>query len=150
GPAGTTAPPAPQLQSSAGNFAGSFNALPDCGVVEQSKVPGRASLTHISRDGGTALRLHTAPGGTGVVHSGTMERDDVYLAKPGTADPEVYGEGTQQWWAHSILFPDDFTVPTSYQGYNVLDFHNTGPGQSNFYVGFEPWLDPSRPGLLRF
>src|SRR6185295_5839067 len=51
------AAPAP-LQTSAVSFACMFNALPDCGFVEQGKVPGgRASLTYYSRDGGTALRL---------------------------------------------------------------------------------------------
>jgi len=143
------ATPAP-LQSSGANFACVFNALPDCGFQEQAKVPGRATLTSFSRDGGTALRLHTEPGDTNVVGSGAMERDDVYLARPGTADPDVYGEGVEQWWAHSILFPDDFAVPTSYQGYVVFDFHNSGSvGQANFHVAFEPWDDTSNPGLLR-
>ncbi len=144
------APPPPPPQTSLANFACTFNALPDCGFVEQSKVPGRASLTTLSRDGGTALRLHTEPGDNNVVFSGPMERDDVYLANPGTA-PDIYGEGVEQWWAHSILFPDDFTVPTWDQGYVVFDFHNTGSaGQANFHVAFEPWADVTHPGLLRF
>lgn len=143
--------PAPPPPAAGVNFACAFNALPDCGFVEQAKVPGRATLTTISRDGGTALRLHTEPGDNNVVGSGAMERDDVYLAKPGTADPEVYGEGVEQWWAHSIYFPNDFTVPTSYQGYNVFDFHNSGNGgQANFHVAFAPWEDVAHPGLLRF
>ena len=126
----SSAPSAPTLQTSAADFACMFNALTDCGFVEQTKVPGRASLTTLSRDGGTALRLHTEPGDINVVYSGAMERDDVYLAKPGTADPDVYGEGAEQWWAHSILFPDDFIVPTS-RAYIVFDFHNTAGGSAS-------------------
>jgi hypothetical protein len=153
--AAAAAPAPPPLQTSAVTFACAFNALPDCGFVEQAKVPGRASLTTLSRDGGTALRLHTEPGDTDVVGSGAMERDDVYLARPGTADPEVYGEGVEQWWAHSILFPDDFVVPTR-QGYVLFDFHNTGggAGQANFHVALEPSDDittpVTQPGWLQF
>ncbi len=151
-PAPAQPPPTQSFQTSAADFACVFNALPACGFVEQGKVSGRASLTTLSRAGGLALRLHTEPGDTDVVYSGAMERDDVYLARPGTADPEMYGEGVEQWWAHSILFPDDFTLPTSYTGYVVFDFHNTGnaPGQANFHVAFEPWDDITQPGLMRF
>ena len=143
------------LQPSAINFACAFNALPACGFIEQARVSGRATLTSLSRDGGTALRLHTEPGDYNVVGSGMMERDDVYLATPGTADAEIYGEGVEQWWAHSILFPDDFVMPTQ-QSYVVFDFHNTGSGagQANFHVAFEPSDDIttpiSQPGQLKF
>ena len=143
-------PPPPQsLPTSVASFACSFNWVGDCGFVEQGKIPGRASLTTISRDGGTALRLHTDPGDTGVVYSGSMERNDVYLARPGTADPVVYGEGAEQWWSHSILFPDDFVVPTT-QPYTVFDFHNTGTShaQANFNLAFKPQADITQPGAL--
>src|SRR6185503_3801164 len=56
-----TAPPPPPVQTPAADFACTFNTLPDCGLEEQSKVPGRASITNIARDGGTALKLHTEP-----------------------------------------------------------------------------------------
>ncbi len=150
------APASPPLQTSAVDFTCTFDALPDCGFVEQAKVSGRASLTSLSRDGGTALRLHTEPGDTDVVGSGAMERDDVYLAKPGgISGLDLYGEGVEQWWAHSILFPDDFVIPTQ-QGYVLFDFHNTGgnPGQANFHVAVEPSDDISQPitqpGWLQF
>ena len=141
---------APPPQSLGVGFACMFNSLPACGFVEQAKVPGRAQLTTISRDGGTALRLHTEPGDSDVVYSGAEERDDVYLAKPGTADPEVYGEGVEQWWSHSILFPDDFVVP-SRQAYTIFDFHSTGgASQANFNLAFQWSDDLTKPGPLSF
>src|SRR5882757_5598606 len=143
--------PAPPPPTPGVDLACMFSA-PHCGLEEQAKVPGRASLTTISRDGGTGLRLHTEPGDTNVAYStGTMERDDVYLAKPGTSNPEVYGEGVEQWWAHSILFPDDFVVPTT-QAYAVFDFHNTGGGhnQANFNLAFRVQADVTQPASLSF
>ncbi len=143
--------PAPPPQTAGVDFACTFTALPACGFVEQAKVPGRASLTTISRSGGMALRLHTEPGDSNVVGSGAMERDDVYLTVPTTAAPDVYGEGVEQWWGHSILFPDDFIVPTT-QAYTILDFHNNGAGhaQANFNLSFEGQVDPTQPALLKF
>jgi len=122
-----------------------FNSLPDCGLQEQSKVPGRASLTNIARDGGTALRLHTEPGDNDVASSGTMERDDLWLSQ----DASDGYEGEESWWAHSVLFPNDFTAPT-WESYVVFDFHNTGPGpwQANFHVAVERQADVTQPGLL--
>jgi len=143
--------PTQTLQSSGADFVCTFNSVKDCNFIEQAKVSGRASLTSIARDGGTALRLHTEPGDNNVVGSGAMERDDVYLAKPGTADPELYGEGVEQWWAHSILFPDDFVVPTT-QAYTIFDFHNigSGHGQANFNLAFQVQADVTQPALLSF
>jgi hypothetical protein len=82
-----------------------------------------------------------------VVSSGAMERDDLWLSQQAS---DGY-EGHEAWWAHSILFPDDFTVPT-WQAYVVFDFHNTGtgPGQANFHVAFQPQADLYQPGLLSF
>ena len=132
------------------DFACTFNSLPACNFIEQSRVPGRAWLTNVSRDGGTALELHTEPGDNNVVYSGGMSRDDVYLSVPGTAAAEVYGEGVEQYWAHSILFPDDFVVPTT-QAYTIFDFHNTGGAwQANFNLAFQPQYDTTQPALLSF
>ena len=121
------------------------NSPADCGFQEQSKVTGRASIVNFGRDGGTALRLHTEPGDNNVASSGTMERDDVWL---GQAASNGY-EGQEAWWAHSILFPDDFTMPT-WQMYVVADFHNTSTGswQANINLDFEPQADITKPGNL--
>jgi hypothetical protein len=107
------------------------NSPIDCGFVEQAKVPGRATLANIGRDGGTAVRLHTEPGDNNVDFSGDLERNDLYL-------PPVYNQGEEQWWAHSIMFPDDFAFPT-WQMYVIFDFHNSGSGpfQANFHLNFD-------------
>ena len=146
GPPPSPPPTLPVPDVSAVAFACSFAGAPsDCGLEEQAAVPGRATLTSIARDGATGLRLHTEPGDNNVVSSGQMERDDVWLSQ---AASDGY-EGREAWWAHSIYFPDDFTVPT-WESYVVFDFHNTAPGpwQANFHVVFEPQSDPYQPGLL--
>jgi hypothetical protein len=111
-----------------------FLTLPtNCGFEEQAKVTGRATLANIGRDGLTAVRLRTEPGDSNVAGSGAMERNDLWLSQ---AETDGY-EGREQWWSHSILFPDDFAIPT-WQMYVVFDFHHTGPsGQANFHVNFE-------------
>ena len=140
----TTTPPDPTTVK----FFCTFPSSPaDCGFSEQSKVAGRASLTSVARDGLTGLRLHTEPGDNNVAGSGDMERDDVWLSQQAT---DGY-EGREQWWAHSILFPSDFAVPT-WQNYVLLDFHNTTAGawQANFHVLFQRQTDTTKPGLLTF
>src|ERR1051325_3046899 len=53
----------------------SFETSPmDCGFKEQAKVPGRASLVDIARDGSKAVRLYTEPGDNDVGGSGTSPR----------------------------------------------------------------------------
>jgi hypothetical protein len=110
--------------------------------VEQ-KAPGRAFVVDVGRDGGTALRLHTEPGDNYESGSGEFERNDVALQY-------VNGQqGQEQWWAHSILFPDDYFVtpwdqPSAWSV--VFDFHDTRNqgGQANFLVVVKPG------GLLSF
>jgi hypothetical protein len=116
------------------------NSPTDCGFQVQEKVPGRATIVNIGRDGGTALRLHTEPGDDNVAGSGTNERDDLTLSVPET---DGY-QGREQWWAHSILFPSDFASPPA--GFGVVaDFHNASPGggqaggQANFHVDSSRW-----------
>jgi chitodextrinase len=126
------------------------NSPVDCGFQEQAKVAGRASLIGNARDGGTALRLTTQPGDNNVSGSNNMERNDVWLTQQAT---DCY-EGREQWWAHSILFPDDFAMPTWHM-YVVADFHNIGntapeSGQANFHINFEPQADLTKPGVLVF
>jgi len=98
--------------------------------VEQ-KAPGRAVVVNVGRDGGTGLRLHTEPGDNNVAGSGTNERNDVALLVTDGV------QGREQWWAHSILFPDDFA---SGSWATVFDFHHTGnqPGQPNFQIFVGP------------
>ncbi|HEY7655470.1 MAG TPA: heparin lyase I family protein [Burkholderiales bacterium] len=113
-------------------FSCTFARAPtDCGFRVQEKARGRASIVNMGRDGGTALRLQTRPGDQNVASSGKMERTDVYLSQEDTG---CY-EGREQVWEHSVLFPDDFAMPT-WQMYVIFDFHNSapGPGQANFHV----------------
>ena len=119
----------------------------DCGFRLQAKARGRATNVKAGRDGRPGLLLRTEPGDHSVAGSGAMERADVYLSQ---ADTGCY-QGREQWWEHSILFPDDFAMPT-WQMYVVFDFHNTapGPGQANFHVNFAPQTDLTRPGDLVF
>jgi hypothetical protein len=102
-------------------------------------------LTSLARDGVQGIRLHTEPGDNNVASSGAMERDDLWLSQ---AASDGY-EGSEAWWAHSILFPDDFVVPTR-EAYTVFDFHNTGDGhpQANFHVAFEVQTAVNTPALL--
>jgi hypothetical protein len=121
------------------------NSPSDCGFQEQAKVSGRASLANYGREGGTAVRLHTEPGDNNVTGSGSMERNDLWMDQ---ATTDCY-EGREQWWAHSILFPDDFAMPTWHM-YVIFDFHNSGSGpwQANFHLNFAPGADSTKPGNL--
>ena len=109
--------------------------------VEQ-KAQGRAAVVNVGRNGATGLRLHTEPGDTNVSGSGTNERNDVALQVTEGV------QGREQWWAHSIMFPDDFAIPPAQPGSfaTVFDFHHTGgqAGQPNFHILVNPG------GLLTF
>ena len=132
--------------SSAATFSCTFpNSPTSCGFAEQAKVSGRASIVNLGRDGGTAVRLHTEPGDNNVESSGEMERDDLWLSQ---AASNGY-EGQEAWWAHSILFPNDFAIPTWHM-YVVGAFHNSGSGpwQANFMLNFAPGPDITKPGNL--
>jgi hypothetical protein len=125
------------------------NAPTDCGFRVQEKEPGRATIVNFGRDGGTALRLHTEPGDNNVAGSGSMERNDVYLAQSG-GGPVVFNEGEEQWWSVSVMFPDDFAFP-KWHRYALSGFHHTGStGQGNFTLGFERGATDSSPGILGF
>jgi hypothetical protein len=108
----------------------SFEESPtDCGFHEQAKVKGRATLVDIARDGSKAVRLHTEPGDSNVSGSGARERNDLRLSQSAT---DCY-EGREHWWAHSILFPDDYQRPVGRESGLVADFHHMGSmGQANF------------------
>ena len=138
--------------AAAGSMFCTFQSAPtECGFQVQEKVPGRASIIGLGRDGGTALRLTTQPGDNNVANSGDMERTDVYLAHAGGA-PIVFNEGEEQWWAVSMMFPSDFAFPT-WQNYNLHGSHHTGStGSGNFRVGFEQGAGQpaTAPGVLMF
>lgn len=138
------------------------DGMSDDGIwwVEQKAGTNRANIVNIGPDGRTALRLRTEPGDSNVSSSGMMERNDVALSQKTT---DCY-EGREQWWEHSILFPDDYVAPSASAKYSsswnvVFDFHNSAPGpwQANFHVEVvtlspdpnNPLLNP-HPPILRF
>jgi hypothetical protein len=140
-PSSATTPPIhPSVVSfPSGNWKQAFfctfaNSPTDCGFSVQQKARGRATIVNIGRDGSTGLRLRTEPFDYNVAGSGAMERTDLWLSQSATG---CY-EGREQVWEHSILFPDDFAMPTWHM-YVVFAFHNSnpGPGQANFHVNFE-------------
>jgi len=98
--------------------------------VQQTDGTSRASIVNIGRDGTSALRLHTEPGDSIVTGTASAERADVMINQAMT---DCF-QGREQWWEHSLLFPDDYNAPPAGQWHIVFDFHNTGTGQANFHV----------------
>jgi hypothetical protein len=88
-------------------------------------LANRVTIVSGGRDGSTALRLHTEPGDNWdyVTYGGNpaVERADVNL---GQVLSDSYPQ-REQWWEHSILFPDDYNSPPDGQGkwLVLLDFH---------------------------
>src|SRR5260370_24062059 len=119
-----------QSSSSTPQFSCSFASAPtDCGFAEQAYALPRATIINaVAREGPTALRLHTEPGDSNVTGSGSAERDDLVLAPSAS----YCNAGQEEWWAHSILFPDDYVDPPHstrsrpHSGAGV-DFHNHNP-----------------------
>jgi hypothetical protein len=149
---GTKAAACPDERNAVGGVAGADcaavqfsctfpHAPTDCGFAEQAKVPGRATLVKVGRDGPTGVRLRTEAGDHDVAGSGAAERNDLALSQAAT---DCY-EGRVQWWAHSVLFPDDYVAPPAsiprgaWHWGIVFSFHHTGPtGQANFHVDAMP------------
>lgn len=121
-------------------FACWFDSAPQaCGFAEQSREAGRVSLVRVA--GMNGVRLHTRPGDSHVHGSRTAERTDLQLSQQAS---DCF-EGRAHWWAHSVLFPDDYVAPpestaTRWHFGVVADFHNTarGAGQANFQVNAMP------------
>ncbi|HLX81851.1 MAG TPA: FG-GAP-like repeat-containing protein [Burkholderiales bacterium] len=115
------------------------NAPSNCGFSEQSLALPRATINGtVARDGSTSIQLNTLPGDSNVDGSGTNERDD--LEYPPTSG--YCNQGQEEWWAHSVYFPDGYVVPPSGSTWNwgvVFDFHHTGSsGQPNFEIASIP------------
>lgn len=131
-----------------------FRSTPEsCGFREQSKRAGRVSLLQVA--GMPGVRLQTRPGDSNVQGSGDAERTDLALSQRASD----CHQGREHWWAHSILFPDDYVAPpesteTTWNWGVVADFHNSAPGasQANFQVMAMPAtaISPDRPTGLSF
>ena len=95
----------------------------DCGFALEAPASVRASIVNVGRDGTTSVRLRTEPGDVDQWDAG-QQRTDLSITQSQTGcDP-----GQEQWWEHSILFPDDFTAPTP-GWYAVFDFQRR-PGRA--------------------
>jgi len=114
------------------------NSPTDCGFYLQAAASSRATITSPGRDGSTAAELTTQPGDSNLFGSGAAERADVDL---GTS-ASYCNQGQDEWWAHSIMFPQSYVIPPSGAIWNwgvVFDFHHTGPtGQPNFQIASLP------------
>src|SRR5882672_3056174 len=136
------------------------NSPTDCGFYLQAAASSRATIVSPGRDGPTAAELTTQPGDSGLFGSGTAERADVDLG----ISASYCNEGQDEWWAHSIMFPQSYVIPPAGAIWNwgvVFDFHHTGPtGQPNFQIaslptGLEFWVSggptvvngPTDPGF---
>lgn len=110
----------------------------DCALSLQAAAPDRASLVTDARDGSNAVKLTTQPGDVDLFGSGTAERADLELSPSGS----YCNQGQEEWWAHSLMFPNDYVVPPAGAIWNwgiVFDFHHTGQlGQPNFQIASLP------------
>lgn len=148
----TTTPSAP-IPSGAAFSCAFETTFFDCGFGEHAKVPGRATMVNVA--GANAVRLHTEPGDNNVNGSLALERNDLILNQSRT---DGY-EGREHWWAHSVLFPDDYVDPpestlSTWNSGLVFDFHDTSDagGQANFQIMAMPRtaISPDRPIGLNF
>lgn len=106
-----------------------------CGMGEHSAREGfgerRSAFVMQARSGRYGIRLRTEPGDSHVNGSGAWERNDL-IKRP---DASHCNEGQEEWWGHSVLFPDDYVFPPGPQAGIVFDFHHTASrGQANFEV----------------
>src|SRR3954452_18948846 len=102
-----TPPPQPApVPSAAVPFACVFTSTPQaCGFAVQAKSAARVSV--LSVGGINGVKLTTQPGDTRVAGSDVAERNDLQLTHHLTG----CFQGSDQWWAHSVMFPDDYNPP---------------------------------------
>lgn len=152
-PFGTSTPGTSGIPSGVSFFCDFSSSWQNCQFHEQAKVAGRATLVTVN--GVNAVNLHTEPGDNDVAGSGSNERNDLSTSQ---ATTDGY-EGQTHWWAHSILFPNDYVDPpestsSSWNWGALGGFHNTtnGSGQGNLTLMAMPAtaISPDRPTGLSF
>jgi polysaccharide lyase-like protein len=105
-----------------------------CGFAAQAKSSDR--ITQVEVAGVPGVRLETLPGDHDIAGSGRAERADLALS----TQESGCSQGEEQWWTHSLFFPDDYTAPLATRADTwpwgvVFDFHQTGSdGQANFEI----------------
>lgn len=102
------------------------------GLNQQEFAPGRITL--VNAGGRNAVRLHTEPGDN--LFGADVERTQLHLPQELT---EGY-EGREQWWGHSVWFPDDFLAPQGIWGVAFAFHHSSNSGgQANYHLDFSRW-----------
>ena len=112
-----------------------------CDFHEQSKVAStgghRSSIVASAASGTRGVKLTTLVGDSAVNGSGTWERND--LMKP--KDASYCQPGQEEWWAFSIMFPDDYVFPPGPDAGIIMDFHHSGSsGQANYEIQTIPGI----------
>jgi hypothetical protein len=125
----------PVVPPAAPDFSCSFeDGFAACGLMEQAKVSGRASIVGTARDLVKGVRLNTQPGDNNVNGSESWERNDLSLGRLSADSLGYCKAGMEEWWSTSILFPEDFVFPPS-GIYTLWDFHHSGStGPQNFAI----------------
>ena len=144
-----------RVESPEVQFACPFSRSPtDCGFRRQAMAADRATVVERGRAGWKGVRLETRPGDSHIAGSGDNERTDLQLPQ---SISDGY-EGREHWWAHSVLFPDDYVNPPmstarAWHWGAVFGWHHTGStGQGNFSLFAFPdaAISPDRPTGLVF
>jgi hypothetical protein len=111
-------PAAPDFQCS---FEDGFQA---CGFNLQAADASRAAMVGTARDLVKGVRLTTQSGDSNINGSGSWERADLSLGKTSAQSLGYCLPGNDEWWAMSMLFPDDYVFPPS-GVQTLMDFHGS-------------------------
>lgn len=88
----------------------------------------RIALTDIARNGGKGLKFTTQELDDCVHSSRPRERSMANLSEAATGATQ----GVEQWWAHSVYFPQDFVMPPgNWRDSLFLQFHHNAAGCSS-------------------
>ena len=112
-----------------------------CDFNEQSKLEStggqRSTIVASAASGIRGVKLTTLVGDNNIHGSGTWERND--LSKPPAAD--YCNAGQEEWWAFSVMFPEDYVFPPGPEAGIIQDFHhNSSSGQANYEIQTIPGI----------
>lgn len=121
---------APARAGSAGTgWQGNYDTCDFSQWLAVEALPGDAVIVPDLHEGPCGAQFTVNPGDNPIASSG--ERAEVY-----TSTGE--GEGTESWWAWSVMFPNGFNAYAPSQKWNIFtQWHNTGTACSpsnSFYV----------------
>jgi hypothetical protein len=111
-----------------------------CDFNEHSKLEPtgrRSSFTSAAANGVRGVKLTTLVGDNNIHGSGTWERNDLSKGP----DASYCNAGQEEWWAFSIMFPDDYVFPPGPEAGIIMDFHhNASSGQANYEIQTIPGI----------